>query len=333
MQNRTPTTPIVPDFTPVPRKYRVDGWTAERQRAFIDALAATGSVKHAARRINMSPEGAYYLRRQPGADEFRAAWSAALDHGVQNLVDVALERAFEGVAIPIYYKGEQCGEKRWYNDRLLMFLLKHHLPARYDPRPLPRGTLHPDTVAREAAENCPVCRERAEADATADAPPGESAEDQAWLDELAKRYRFKVQAERQHRLAGEVVAADFTLRQLTHMELILDCGGRGIQLIEAWTNVVRTAGAPERWASGTSRWLDEIRRAIWEESGEPIRPALPLDDTPPSHTSCGGPTLLQRDRVRRDCEARIARAQAEWEAAATEEGWAEWREAQGYETR
>lgn len=42
MQNRTPIAaearPPLPDFTPVPRKYRHDGWTPERQRAFIGAL-------------------------------------------------------------------------------------------------------------------------------------------------------------------------------------------------------------------------------------------------------------------------------------------------------
>lgn len=63
MQDLVPTFRPVPDFTPVPRKYRYDGWTAERQRGFIAALAETGSVKAAAERINMSPEGAYFLRR------------------------------------------------------------------------------------------------------------------------------------------------------------------------------------------------------------------------------------------------------------------------------
>jgi hypothetical protein len=99
----------------------------------------------------MAPEGAYYLRRAPGADEFRAAWDAALDHGVQTLTDLALERAKEGVPVPVFYKGEVVGEKRWYNDRLLMFLLKHHMPSKYGAD-LARGTRHPDTIAREAAE-------------------------------------------------------------------------------------------------------------------------------------------------------------------------------------
>ncbi|MCZ8171731.1 MAG: LysR family transcriptional regulator, partial [Brevundimonas sp.] len=52
----------LPAFDPVPRKHRHDGWTPERQRAFIGALADTGSVSRAARHVNMSPEGAYYLR-------------------------------------------------------------------------------------------------------------------------------------------------------------------------------------------------------------------------------------------------------------------------------
>jgi hypothetical protein len=154
MQNRVPIPrdqrPPLPDFTPVPRKYRYDGWTAERQRAFIGGLAETGSVKHAAQRIKMSTEGAYYLRRQKGAEEFRAAWDAALDFGVQSLADIAIERAKEGVAVPVFYKGEQVGERRWYNDRLLMFILKHHMPSKYGAN-LHAGTKHPDTIAAEAA--------------------------------------------------------------------------------------------------------------------------------------------------------------------------------------
>lgn len=137
MQNRIPTPPDqrppIPEFTPVPRKYRHDGWTPERQRAFIDALAETGSVGRAARRLNMSAEGAYYLRRQPGAESFRAAWTAAIDFGVQNLTDIAMERAIDGVPVPVFWKGEQVGEKRSYNDRLLMFMLRHRQPGTYGP--------------------------------------------------------------------------------------------------------------------------------------------------------------------------------------------------------
>ncbi len=62
----------LPAFEPVPRKPRHDGWTPERQRAFIAALANTGSISRAARHVNMSPEGAYYLRRSPAASNSAA---------------------------------------------------------------------------------------------------------------------------------------------------------------------------------------------------------------------------------------------------------------------
>lgn len=92
------------------------GWAPERQHAFIQALAETGSVRHAARRINIAPEGAYQLRMAAGAEQFRAAWSAAVDYGVQNLADIAMERAVDGVPVAVFWKGEQVGERRSYND-------------------------------------------------------------------------------------------------------------------------------------------------------------------------------------------------------------------------
>ena len=120
--------PPLPEFLPVPRKYRHDGWTPERQAGFIEALSDTGSVKAAAHAVNMTPEGAYYLR-QPGAESFRAAWEAALRHGVRRLTDVGLERALHGVEVPVYHFGAVVGTRRVYNDRLLMFYLRNRLPS------------------------------------------------------------------------------------------------------------------------------------------------------------------------------------------------------------
>jgi hypothetical protein len=116
----------LPDFTPVPLRYRHDGWTPERQRGFIEALADTGCVTRATAIVNMSLEGVYYLRRQKGAEEFRAAWNAALDFGVQKLKDIAFERAIEGEMIPVFEKGKLMGYRRKRNDRLLMFCLRHY---------------------------------------------------------------------------------------------------------------------------------------------------------------------------------------------------------------
>ena len=128
----------LPAFTPVPReRIRHDGWTPARQRGFIEALADTGSVRAAAHAVNMTPEGAYLLRRHPEGDEFRDAWEAALALGVQRLEDVAMDRALNGVEIPVYSYGKLIGSRRKYNDRLLMFILRNRAAHRFS-----EGQLH-----------------------------------------------------------------------------------------------------------------------------------------------------------------------------------------------
>jgi hypothetical protein len=122
----------LPDFTPVPRECkRRDGWTPERQQGFIEALADTGSVAAACKAVDMSTVGAYYLRRQKGAESFRDAWQKALDLGVQRLEDVAMDRALNGVDEPVYSYGELVGVRKKVNDRLLMFMLRNRSPERF----------------------------------------------------------------------------------------------------------------------------------------------------------------------------------------------------------
>lgn len=130
MRNRVPVAKEerapVPEFDPVPRKYRHDGWTPERQRAFISALADTGSVTRAAAMVNMAQANCYTLRRAPGAEGFRRAWEAALDFGVARLKDIAFERAMEGYLVPVFIAGKLAGYRRRHNDALLMFCLRHY---------------------------------------------------------------------------------------------------------------------------------------------------------------------------------------------------------------
>lgn len=67
------------DFTPVPRAVeRVNGWTPDRQRGFIAALAATGSRRRAAHALGMSAYGVVNLQRSAGAESFNAAYDRAL---------------------------------------------------------------------------------------------------------------------------------------------------------------------------------------------------------------------------------------------------------------
>lgn len=123
--------PRRPPFAPVPVRARHDGWTPDKQRLFIEALAETACVEEACAHVGMSRRSAYTLRRRFDAFEFRFAWDAALDHAVSRLGDAALSRAIHGVPVPHYYQGELVGEHRRYDERLTMWLLRYRDPVRY----------------------------------------------------------------------------------------------------------------------------------------------------------------------------------------------------------
>ncbi len=145
----TPTTALVPqegetaldahgfdpaayDWIPVRRQPHPGGWSAEKQRVFIAALADTGSVTQAARDVGMSTRSAYALRRAPEGAGFARAWTAAIHQGMNRLVDVCMERALEGTEEAIFDKdGHVIGHRRRYHDRMAMFLLRAHLPDQY----------------------------------------------------------------------------------------------------------------------------------------------------------------------------------------------------------
>lgn len=65
-------------FTLVRLRARVDGWTPERQRRYVAALAATGRADRAAALVGMTEQTAARLRRRPDAASFAAACSAAV---------------------------------------------------------------------------------------------------------------------------------------------------------------------------------------------------------------------------------------------------------------
>ena len=118
-------------FDPVELRSRHDGWTPERQYAFIEALAETGCVEQAAGIAKISVQSAYRLRRRADAQAFRLAWEAALDHAVSRISHAAISRAIHGTPRPIFYRGEQVGESRHYDERLTMFMLRLRDPVRY----------------------------------------------------------------------------------------------------------------------------------------------------------------------------------------------------------
>ena len=107
-------------FTPAPStSTRHDGWTAERQRAFVAALSQHGGVAQAARMVAMTPQTANRLRRRPGAADFARAWDLALDMGRQRAWDEAVRRATEGHLTPVTRNGRVIGQRRRLDNRLL----------------------------------------------------------------------------------------------------------------------------------------------------------------------------------------------------------------------
>jgi hypothetical protein len=83
----------------------------------------------------------------------------------------------------------------------------------------------------------------------------------------------------------------------------------------------------ELFADPISKILDDIRTKVWaRQDGGLERPALPHDHRklPPTTEPCSGDTRAERKAARLAAQARIVQAQAEWEAAWSEEKWAEY---------
>lgn len=123
-------------FDPVPStSTRHDGWTPDRQRDFIRELARIGVVSAAARAVGMSPKSAYALVKRAGPDSgFVRAWRCALDEGRTRAIDTAIDRAVNGVSAPIFYGGRRIGERRHFDNRLLIAVLRYARPDLHGSR-------------------------------------------------------------------------------------------------------------------------------------------------------------------------------------------------------
>jgi hypothetical protein len=111
------------DFDTVPLRYREDGLTPEKQRAYVEALADTGVAREAAARVGLSEQAINRVRRRSDARSFDRACEAAHLFGARRLRSIAYERAIEGTLKGHYYHGERVSEERVYDNRLLIYLL------------------------------------------------------------------------------------------------------------------------------------------------------------------------------------------------------------------
>jgi hypothetical protein len=134
-------------FTPhIPHRVQANGWTPDRQRCFIAALARTGVVRAAAASVGMSARSAYQLRARvlwhtsnhadlPMSPEtlaklgpgymfsFAAAWDMALRDGLRLQIDAATPVALEGEEVPVIRRGRIIGWRRKFNMRLALAAL------------------------------------------------------------------------------------------------------------------------------------------------------------------------------------------------------------------
>ncbi|MGQ0588597.1 MAG: hypothetical protein ACT4N8_03560 [Sphingosinicella sp.] len=253
-------------FEPVVRKCkRRDGWTVERQRGFIAALARIGNVDFAAHEVGRTSAGAWKLRSDAGGTSFAAAWDGAID---------------------LFHARNPGTSRRGGRAR----------GAWASPPPPP--------------------------------PPEEPDEDARWqelCDGILTKYLLKLEAEREARLAGRIVEADYYVRQLTWLEVALDLGGLGEHAVAMLMGLKRgERHAGQIAATPVSLLLDQLRRAYWEEEGGPERPPPPAlgphadaDASPGEPLECQWTGYGEADReARQRKEAIQAEAQRLWEEKA-----------------
>lgn len=94
------------------------GWTPELKTRFLDRLAHNGNVRAACKRVGLSREAAYRLRRRDPL--FARGWAAALLKAREVAEEELADRAIEGIEEQIYYRGELIGTRRRYDGRLLL---------------------------------------------------------------------------------------------------------------------------------------------------------------------------------------------------------------------
>jgi hypothetical protein len=298
------------DFEPVPRRVaRADGWTPDIQRAYVAALAVTGSERQAAAAVERAAYGVTQLRQAEGNEGFLAACEKAME----------IYRERERVRRSDNLLAAAYGEAARTRPRLAWSGAASRRLPELPPHP------GPETEAGQAETDKVV---------------------EELLHVLARKYFSKLEQERQARLEGRIAEADFYVRQITCLEVSLDVvSGDGM----AYLRDFRCLGHDLLHIAETemSKLLDQARRVHWEQCGEPPRPdhpplrllvqkdgfaIEPLDATYSRHPD--GLTHQEQHRLHQERHARDARAQIEWEAEAREAAaaWRERLEAEAAET-
>ena len=141
---------------------RLAGWSAERQRLFLNTFAETGSVHLASSAARLSARSAYNLRNRSPA--FAACWVSAMKLAAGRLMIIAIDRAINGRVEQIFEDGVLVGERRVPSDRMLTWLLPRLDPKQFALPWEQRGDADPQAEAVAAFPG--------QLDALADVPCG-----------------------------------------------------------------------------------------------------------------------------------------------------------------
>ena len=156
-------------------------------------------------------------------------------------------------------------------------LAKQRGPVREFVKP---GTTPPAVDHRFRATPPPAPPHRGEGSLEGEYDEPDPDEEQKWalIHNIGLKFMRKVAAEREARLAGRIVAADFYLRQITFIEITFDLtatafgwdAGRALKTLRRGQHGIMDIANTE-----LADWLDQSRRLWWAQEGEPERPKHP----------------------------------------------------------
>lgn len=116
--------------------------SAQQSRLFQHMLRATKCPRTALRACALVAAGIGSPRsRRPARPKQDQPCDFDLERAALALESEAVRRALDGVQLPVFHQGRECGNTVKHSDQLLMFLLKTLRPARYAP---PREASSPE---------------------------------------------------------------------------------------------------------------------------------------------------------------------------------------------
>lgn len=116
-------TPDAPLHPPLRASRRIDGWTADRQAAFLEHLADGVSVESACHMVGLSAASAYAFRRRAAGAAFALGWRAAALVARDRVADDLMARAFQGQIVTISRPDGSEVTRHYHDNRLSMALL------------------------------------------------------------------------------------------------------------------------------------------------------------------------------------------------------------------